>query len=227
MRKKSLAKIMLYLVVIIVFNILYFNMVDNHTTARWISYAGIHISYLLFCVSTLSYNQVDSSESVVHVYPKMMVAYGYFCASLIVGTILILINNSTITFPVIVHALIIGFYIFHYLVLMTAEEHTEANEQRNRHDAYFVKDCVGRLELAMQRATSRDIRRVIKRFRDAVNGSSMRTIPQVSGLEEQIREQVLRIESALGTGDLKEIEKEADNGVNLVHERERQITLNK
>ncbi len=227
MKKKSFAQIMLYLVVILVFNVLYFNMIENHTPARWISYAGIHISYLLFCVSTLSYNRYSSSGSVVHVYPKMMVAYGYFCTSLIVGTILILINNSTITFPMIVHAFIIGFYIFHYLVLMNAEEHTEANEQRNRRDAFFIKDCAGRLELAMQHATSRDVRRIIERFRDAINGSSMRTIPQVSKLEEQIRMQISGIEKALETGDFGKIEEDADDGVNLVRERERQITLYK
>ena len=106
----------------------------------------------------------------------------------------------------IVHAFIIGFYIFHYLVLMNAEEHTEANEQRNRRDAFFIKDCAGRLELAMQHATSRDVRRIIERFRDAINGSSMRTIPQVSKLEEQIRMQISGIEKALETGDFGKIE---------------------
>lgn len=227
MQKKSFAKIVLYLVVILVFNVLYFSLIENHTPARWVSYAGIHISYLLLCVSSLSYNQFDSSGSVVHVYPKMMVAYGYFSASLFFGLILILINNSTITFPVIVHALIIGFYIFHYLLLMNAEEHTEANEQRNRRDAFFIRDCVGRLDQAMQHTTSRDMRRIIERFRDAVNGSSMRTIPQVSELEEQIRTQISHIEKALGAGNLGEIEKEANSGVNLVQERERQIMLYK
>ncbi|MBR5078655.1 MAG: hypothetical protein IKX30_07925 [Victivallales bacterium] len=227
MQKSSLAKIILYLVIILVFNILYFNIIDNHTPARWVSYAGIHISYLLLCVSSLSYNRFDSSGSVVHVYPKMMVAYSYFMASLICGTILILINNSTITFPIIVHALIIGFYIFHYLLLMNAEIHTEANEQRNRRDAFFIRDCVGRLDNAMQHATSQDIRRTIESFRDAVNGSSMRTIPQVSELEEQIRTQVSQIVNAMGSGELGELEKDAKKGIDLVRERERQIMLYK
>lgn len=225
MQKNSIAKIVLYLVVILVFNVLYFNIVENHTPARWVSYAGIHLSYLLLCVSSLSFNRFDSSGSVVHVYPKMMVAYGYFMASLIWGAILILINNSTITFPVIVHALIIGFYIFHYVLLMNAEAHTEANEQRNRRDAFFIKDCVGRLDLFMQRAPSRDVRRIIERFRDAVSGSSMRTIPQVADLEERIREQVSRIERAMETEGVGNLEKEAADGINLVRERERQIML--
>ena len=227
MQKKSFAKTALYLVVILIFNVLYFNLIENHTPARWISYAGIHISYLLLCVSSLSYSRFDSGGSVVHVYPKIMVAYGYFCSSLFLGLVLILINNSKITFPVVVHALIIGFYIFHYIILMNAEEHTEENEQRNRHDAYFIKDCTGRLELAMQHATSRDARCIIERFRDAVIGSSIRTIPQVSELEEQIRTQISHIEQTLVTGDLEKLEKEANDGITLVHERERNITLYK
>lgn len=227
MQKNSIAKIALYLVVILVFNVLYFNMIENHTPARWVSYVGIHLSYLLFCVSSLSFNRFDSSGSVMHVYPKMRVAHGYFTASLIWGVILILINNSTITFPVIVHAIIIGFYIFHYLLLMNAEAHTEANEQRNRRDAFFIKDCVGRLELAMQRVPSRDMRRSIERFRDAVFGASMRTIPQVSMLEDQIRSHVANIESAVGSGDPKSLETIAGEGIDLVRERERQIALYK
>ena len=163
----------------------------------------------------------------MHVYPKMMVAYGYFMASLVCGLILILINNSTITFPGIVHALIIGFYIFHYLLLMNAEAHTEANEQRNRRDGFFIKDCVGRLELLMLHAPSRNVRRNIECFRDAVNGSSMRTIPNVFDLEEKIREQVSCIESAMEVEDFGKLEKEAKHGIELVRERERQIMLYK
>lgn len=225
MQKNSFAKIALYLVVILVFNVLYFNVIENHTPARWVSYLGIHLSYLLFCVSSLSYSRFDSSGSVVHVYPKMMVAYGYFMASLFCGSILILINNSTITFPVIVHALIIGFYIFHYLFLMNAEAHTEANELRNRRDAFFIKDCIGRLDLSMKRAPSRDIRRSIECFRDAINGSSMRTVPNVFELEDKIREQVSRIESAMEVEDFGKLEKEAKTGIKLVRERERLIML--
>lgn len=227
MKKNSFAKIALYLVVILVFNVLYFNVIENHTPARWVSYLGIHLSYLLLCVSSLSYSRFDSSGSVVHVYPKMMVAYGYFMASLVCGLILILINNSTITFPGIVHALIIGFYIFHYLLLMNAEAHTEANEQRNRRDGFFIKDCVGRLELLMLHAPSRNVRRNIECFRDAVNGSSMRTIPNVFDLEEKIREQVSCIESAIEVEDFGKLEKEAKHGIELVRERERQIMLYK
>ena len=146
---------------------------------------------------------------------------------MIFGIALILVNNSTITIPVIIHALIIGFCILHYIILMNAEEHTEENEQRKRRDATFIRNCVGRLDLAMQNAASREMRRIIERFRDAVNGSCMRTIPQVSELEEQIRTQISHIEKALGAGNLGEIEKEANSGVNLVQERERQIMLYK
>ena len=110
---------------------------------------------------------------------------------------------------------------------MNAEEHTEENEQRNRQYAFFIRDCTGRLELAMRHATSRDARRIIERFRDAVIGSSMRSIPQVSELEEQIRTQISHIEQTLVIGDLGKLEKEANDGINLVHERERYITLYK
>lgn len=228
MEKKNLgAKIALYLVVILVFNAVYFNMIENHTPARWVSYAGIHLAYLLLCVSSLSYSRFDSGGSVVHVYPKMMVAHGYFMASLICGAILILINNSTITFPAIVHALIIGFYLFHYLLLMNAEAHTEANEKRNRQDAFFTQDCAGRLELAMERAPSRDVRRFVERFRDAVAGASMKSIPQVMDLENRIRTQVSRIEEVLDAGGTDDLESLVRDGINLVRERERQIMLYK
>lgn len=225
MQKSSFAKAALYLVVILTFNVLYFNVVENHTPSRWVSYVGIHLSYLLFCVASLSYDRFDSSGSVVHVYPKMMVAFGYFTASLAFGAMLILMNNSTLTLPIIVHSIIIAFFISHYLLLMNAETHTEANERRNRRDAFFVKDCVGRLDLAMQRAPSRDARRTVERFRDAVNGSSMRTIPHVSDLEDGIRERVSRIESAMEDGDFAGLEKEAKRGIELVRERERRIAL--
>lgn len=110
---------------------------------------------------------------------------------------------------------------------MNAEAHTEANEQRNRRDAFFIKDCAGRLDLSMQRAPSRDVRRTIERFRDVVNGSSMRTIPNVFDLEDKIREQISRIENAIEAEDFGKLENEAKHGIELVRERERQIMLYK
>ena len=79
----------------------------------------------------------------------------------------------------------------------------------------------------MLHAPSRNVRRNIECFRDAVNGSSMRTIPNVFDLEEKIREQVSCIESAIEVEDFGKLEKEAKHGIELVRERERQIMLYK
>lgn len=226
-KKNVSAKIALYFITILVFNVIYFNIIENHTPARWVSYVGIHMAYLLLCVSSLSYNRFDAGGSVVHVYPKMMVAHGYFMASLICGAILILINNSTITFPAIVHALIIGFYLFHYLILMNAEAHTTANEQRNHQDALFIKDCVGRLELVMERTPSRDVRRTVERFRDVIAGASMRTSPHVADLESRIRMQISQVEDCLDGSETDVLDALVREGLGLVRERERQIQLYK
>ncbi len=224
MKKNSVAKIALYLVVVLVFNVLYFNVVENHTPARWVSYVGIHLSYLLLCVSSLSFSQFESSGSVVHVYPKMMVANGYFMASLFCGVILILINNSTITFPTIVHALIIGFYLFHYLLLMNAETHTEANTQRIKQGMFFIKDCASRLRLIMDTTQSREVYSKIERFYDAVNAAMPCTRSETVRFEVQISELIGRLESQIrsGSSDLDGIVHEA---IALIKERERIIAL--
>ena len=224
MKKNSVAKIALYLVVVLVFNVLYFNVVENHTSARWVSYVGIHLSYLLLCVSSFSFSQFESSGSVVHVYPKMMVANGYFMTSLVCGSILILINNSTITFPVIVHALIIGFYLFHYLLLMNAETHTEANTQRIKQGMFFIKDCTSRLRLIMDTTQSREVYSKIERFYDAVNAAMPCTQSETVRFEVQISELIGQLESKIrsGSSDVDDIVHEA---VALIKERERIIAL--
>ena len=227
MKPTSIAKTALYLVVILVFNVLYFNIIENHTPARWVSYFGIHASYLLLCVSLLSYNRFNSGGSLTHVYPKALIAYGYFLTSTICGLLLIWINNSTITFPLIIHALIIGSYIFRYLLLMNAEAHTEANEQRNRKDALFIKDCVGKLELAMLQTSSREQQRIIERFRDSILGASMRTVPQAIELEAQIKLKIMNIEEILPNCDLEKLHNVVKVGLSLVREREHTIQLYK
>ena len=226
MQKNSVAKIALYLIVILVLNVLYFNMIENHTPARWVSYAGIHMSYLLLCVSSLSFSRFDSGGSVVHVYPKMMVAYGYFMASLICGVILILINNSTITFPVVVHAIIVGFYIFHYLLLMNAEAHTEANEQRSKMGAIFLRDCSSRLKMIMAESPSRDVRWKVERLHNTIIGAMPSLNPSVSGLEEQIVSMIDRVGNAVRSSDVN-LESLIKEAVMLVKERERIIALSK
>ena len=218
-----MAKIALYLVIILIFNVLYFNTIENHTPARWVSYAGIHMAYLLFCVSSLSFRRFDSSGSVVHVYPKMMVAYGYFMASLIWGVILILINNSTITLPVIVHAVIIGFYIFHYLLLMNAEYHTECLEAARNRDARFLKECEARLKLAMDSAASRDSWRYLERIRIAIAGASNDTCQQVVAIEDRISALMRRITHE----DEARLPQIVDEIVSLFREREAEISFNK
>ena len=225
MSKAVCVKCVLYLIPVLVFNVLYFHLIELHTLARWISFLGIHLSYLLLCVSSLSYNRGDTGGDIVHLYPKMLVAYGYFISSLIAGVILILINNSTIILPVIVHGIIIGFYLFRYVLLMTAETHTKNNLQRDRRDAHFIQACAGRLQCAMQRAPSREVRRSIERFHDVVNGATIRTVPQVAALEEKTLEAVQRVERALAEEDVTALTQALNEGIALVREREREIML--
>lgn len=224
MKKSTFAKIGLYLVVILVFNVVYFNMISNHTPARWVSYAGIHLSYLLLCASSLSFDQFGSGGSVVHVYPKMMVANGYFVTSLIFGAILILINNSTITFPVIVHAIIIGFYLFHYLLLMNAEAYTEANTQRIKQGMFFIRDCSSRIRTLMNASLPREVYDKVERFHDALNAAMPSMRPETAGAELRISELVAQVEKAVrsGNGGIDDLVQEA---IALLRERDRMITL--
>ena len=153
-----------------------------------------------------------------------MVANGYFMSSLFCGVILILINNSTITFPAIVHALIIGFYLFHYLLLMNAETHTEANTQCIKQGMFFIKDCASRLRLIMDTTQSREVYSKIERFYDAVNAAMPCTRSETVRFEVQISELIGRLESQIrsGSSDLDGIVHEA---IALIKERERIIAL--
>lgn len=224
MKKSTFAKIGLYFVVILVFNVVYFNIISNHTPARWVSYAGIHLSYLLLCASSLSFSQLESDRSVIHVYPKMMVANGYFMVSLISGAILILINNETVTFPVIVHAIIIGFYLFHYLLLMNAEAYTEANTQRIKQGMFFIRDCSSRIRTLMDTSLPREVYDKVERFHDTLNAAMPSMRPETAGVEMRISELVTQVEKTVrsGNGDIDNLVQEA---ITLLRERDRMITL--
>ena len=110
---------------------------------------------------------------------------------------------------------------------MNAEAHTEANEQRNRKDALFIKDCVGKLELAMLQTSSREQQRIIERFRDSILGASMRTVPQAIELEAQIKLKIMNIEEILPNCDLEKLHNVVKVGLSLVREREHTIQLYK
>lgn len=226
MKKNAFLKIALYLIIILVFNVCFFNLIKDFTPARWINYAFIHFSYFLLCASTLSYDPSKPSGSAVHVYPKVVVASVYFIATLLVGTLLIVILKGFPVIPILVHGLLTGFYIFHYMILMYAEEHTGANELRNRQESFFMKDCISRLDLIMNEAPSREILKKVESFKFAVMGASPSSLSEVKELEEKIKEAIERVKEAVKANDAN-LDSIIKDGIAIIKERDRIIYLNK
>jgi len=224
MKKTTILKIAFYLIIVIVFNVCFFNLIQDFTPARWINYAAIHLSYLLLCASTLSYDPSKPAGSAVHVYPKIMVAGGYFIVTLLAGVFLIVFLKGFPVIPILVHGLLIGFYLFHYIILMYAEEHTAANELRNKQEVFFLKDCMSRLDLIMDEAPSWEIRKKVESFKFAIKGASQTLIPEVKELEDKIKEAIDRVKEAVKTND-SNLDGIIKDGIAIVKERERIINL--
>lgn len=223
MKKANILWILMDAIFLIIFNVIVFLLIQEHTTVFWISYGFIHFSYIMLIVSSAF--TPKTRNGLVFGYPIAYISSVYFFVEFFVGILFFTIGKNNINAAVIVQLIIAGLYGITFISNLIANEKTVEDEQQRQEHIMYIKIAIGEMNNIMQQAQGAKVRKKVEKVYDAVKSSQVKTYPALAGIERNIIEDIRRLEIAVVQNIEEDVYMLADQILTLIDERNRKIRL--
>lgn len=223
MNKKSVVLgILMDLVLLLVFNVVFFAVGGTeHTASIWLSYGFMHFAYIMVILTPLL-----TRKSVALPVLGMTIAgisSVYFIIELITGVVFILLKQESIKAALVVQIIIAGIYLVILFMNMIANEATAENLARQRDEAAFIKNASSRVKALMDRSSDKKVNKTVEKTFDLIHSSPTKSNVVVQGLEMQVVNKISDLEGAVSAGDDTQIVSIAGEIISLMEERNRKV----
>lgn len=198
--KKTILWILLDLVVLAVFNTLFFVIGGTeHEKAVWISYGFIHFAYAMLLITPLLIRK--SSSSSVFGYSLYSISATYFIIEFITGLAFIIVNPDTEKAALIIQVIIAGIYAVILLSHLIANEVTAESADRRENEVAFIKQAATQVKALVGKADNKKANREIEKVYDLLHSSPSKSNNAVAPLESAILRTIYELESAVSSKD--------------------------
>ena len=225
MKRINILWLLLDSLFLIVFNLLFFMLgnTGDAKTSVWISYGFIHFAYFVLLITPLFVRKsVVGTDYRRTVY---VVTSAYFLVALLVGVTLILIAPEKIKVTIIIQAVLAAAFLGWLLALLIANEHTADNAEQREAELQYVKVSSAKLQSVLQQITDKATANKVERVYDLIHSSPARSNENVRSLEQQVLNEIERLESAANQNDTEQIISTADKIHRLADDRNRQLKI--
>ena len=183
--KKKIINLLLYLLFPILFNLLFFMIGGaEHPASVWISYAWIHIAYLMMIATPLFSRKTQSN--IIFQFTTGQISAIYFAIELITGLIFIFIGMGTVKVAIIVQTILLILYLFVLLWNLLGNEHTSDNEQRRAIEINFIKSASSKAKLIMDSVSEESLKKHLEKIYDLIHSSPSKSYPEAKVLENTV-----------------------------------------
>lgn len=222
MNKKTMLRILLNLIFVIVFNVVFFLVGGTeHSVSVWISYGFIHFSYLMLIASPVFAGR--GKNATVFGLALDTISSAYFLIEFFVGLIFILVESEFYKFSLIVHVIITGIYAVGLLSNLIANESTKESTGRHEMEVSYIKNVSSRVKRLIGKATDKKANREIERVYDMLHSSPSRSNLTVKNIEEEIENEIRSLTFAVSKDDTATIISVAERIIVMAEERNRKV----
>ncbi len=182
---KKVIKGVIYAIFPTLFNVMFFLIGGaSHTVAVWISYACIHLSYLLM-IATPSLFRNARCEA-FSPYAAKAISSCYFTIDLVVGVIIILISPEYATATIIVQLVFFFLFLLIFSLNMLYGERTEGNERKRAIEVAFIKTSASQVKAMMNVASDATVKKQLGEIYDLMHASPSRSCSAAWQLESEV-----------------------------------------
>lgn len=184
MRRRFLKGI-LYAIFPILFNVMFFLLGGAvHPASVWISYAWIHVAYLILIANPIFSKKTKSSH--IYRYSTAQISSIYFVIELVIGVIFILLATDGVKAPIIIQLIPFCIFLAIFVWNIMANDRTAADEQRRTAEISFIKTASSRAKFIMDSTSDAELRRKIEKIYDLIHSSPSRSTPSVTDIENNV-----------------------------------------
>lgn len=218
MDKKKTMWILLDLIFLVVFNAVFFIAGGaNGPASTWISYAFIHLAYLMLLVSPYLIRQ--SSSRAVFGFSIYSISSTHFLIQLVVGVIIILTRAESYKLPLIIHIIIAGVYVAYLLSHLLANESTADAVAVHEAEVSYIKNAATKVKLLENKISDKQAKKEIERLYDLLHSSPSKTNRAVKSIESEIKSRISDLSDSVAAQSPESASRTAREICSLVEER--------
>lgn len=222
--KKTVLWVLLDLVFVIVFNVVFFVAGGvEHNPSVWISYAFIHLAYLMVLITPLLIR--SSSSSAVFGFSIYTISTTYFFIEFVVGLVFVFLNLDTAQLAIIIQVILAGLYAIILIATLLSNEKTADDIERQEQEVAYIKEAASRVKMLIDTIESKKANNDIEKVYDLLHSSPTRSNQYVYSLENQINNKITDLENSVSIGDENLISQLCNEIITLTNERNRKLRV--
>ena len=223
MRKKVIKGIS-YAIFPLLFNVLFFLLGGvNHPASVWISYAWIHVAYLIMIATPLFVRKTKSV--IVFQFTTAQISSLYFGLEFLLGLLFIFIAPEGVKATIIIQLIPFCLFLLVFLWNMLHNEHTADNEQRRAAEISFIKTAASKAKMLMDYASDAGLKNRLEKVYDLIHSSPSRSYPSVKELESSVMMMLNELGMLIDEGNEEEVNKLIRKISYTMEERNRIVSI--
>ena len=224
MKKSKVLGSLIHLIVLALFNALYFGIGGvDHPASAWISYGFIHFSYVMVIITP--YITQKGKDRATYAASMYTITSAYFAIELIVGAIIIIVAPEGHKFSLFSQLIMAAIYLIILFGNMIADEHTAKSVEKHEAELIYVKESCSMLKAIMSDISDKQLHRKIEKAYDLIQSSPVKSATNVLSIESQVISEIDNLGLAVRNGDATAISASADKIARLANERNRLLRL--
>mgnify|MGYP007043016136 FL=1 len=224
MKKSKVLGSLIHLIVLALFNALYFGIGGvDHPASAWISYGFIHFSYVMVIITP--YITQKGKDRATYAASMYTITSAYFAIELIVGAIIIIVAPEGHKFSLFSQLIMAAIYLIILFGNMIADEHTAKSVEKHEAELIYVKESCSMLKAIMSDISDEQLYRKIEKAYDLIQSSPVKSATNVLSIESQVISEIDNLGLAVRNGDATAISASADKIARLANERNRLLRL--
>ena len=224
MKKSKILGSLIHLIVLALFNALYFGLGGvNHPASAWISYGFIHFSYIMMIITP--YITQKGKDQGTYAASMYTITSTYFVIELIVGSIIIIVAPEGHKFSLFSQLIMAAVYLIVLFGNMMADEHTAKAVEKHEAELVYVKESCSMLKTILNDIDDKQMYRNVEKACDLIQASPVKSHPNVHAIESQVINEIDNLKFAVSKGDSAAISDTIDKIIRLANERNRLLRL--
>ena len=223
MKKSKILGSMIHLIILALFNALYFGLGGtDHPASAWISYGFIHFSYLMMILTPFITQK--GKDRATYTSSMYAITSTYFIIELIVGGIIIVAPEGH-KFSLFSQLIMSAIYLIVLFGNMMADEHTAKAVEKHEAELLYVKESCAMIKSILSDISDKHLYRQVEKAYDLIQSSPVKSAPSIHSIESQVINEIGNLELAVRNGDATAISVAVDKITRLANERNRHLRL--
>ena len=199
--KNRIISISLGLVVLAVFNVLFFLWTDDRGAVEWLSYGFITVGYLWFMATLLA---PRSGGNATYALTLPYVACSYLLAATVAGVALMILTDS-VAMALSVQLVVLALYLVRFGVHHAANRATTQAVASHKSDVDYVRTTAARIKVLAASAGDDAAAKALRHLYDTVWCTPVGGTSSNAGLHTLVADHLAALESAVAAGDRERV----------------------